>query len=176
MCLFVQTVPSPSQICLGRTPQHRPAGPSHTKPSLQPPAQLCPPLSIGGGAELRRGAVCPGVGKRAAKQLFCSAGPRGWRLRSTSSLTGPPPPLTGHPQSQDQNGNHQGSKGLSVPGTPTLGPCLVVLISAYQGQENEASMSGNRPQVTLGGMGRDSNAGLFSSLTVHGSWPEREVI
>lgn len=79
-CVYLCThSPPPSQICLGRTPQHRLAGPSHTKPSLQPPAQLCSPLSIGGGAEMRRGAVCPGVGKRAAKQLFCSAGPRGWR-------------------------------------------------------------------------------------------------
>lgn len=170
--------PPPVRFAWEGPPQHRLAGPSHTKPSLQPPAQLCSPLSIGGGAKARRGAVCPGVGKLSCKAAFLLSRTSGLAggLHSTSSLTGPPPSFTGHPQSQDQNGNHQGSQGLSVPGTPTLGPCLVVLISAYQGQENEASMSGNRPQVTLGGMGRDSNAGLFSSLTMHGSCPEREVV
>lgn len=172
MCVSVHTQ-SPPPVRFA--PQHRQAGPSHTKPSLQPPAQLCSPLSIGGGAETRRGAVCPGVGRLLQSSFSAQQDLGAGGLHSTSSFTCPPPPLTGHPQSQDQNGNHQGSKGLSVPGTPTLGPCLVVLISAYQGQENEASMSGSRPQVTLGGVGRDSSAGLFSSLTVHASCPEREV-
>lgn len=167
MC--AHTLPSPSQICLGRTPQHRLAGPSYTKPGLQPPTSFVLFSAQGGGAETRGVLFVQEWGSWAAKQLFCTAGPRGWQLHRLPSPTGPPHPLTGHPQSQDQHGNHQGSKGLSVPGTPTLGPCLVVLISAYQGQENEDSMGSHRPWVTLSGVGRDSNAGLFSSLTMHGS-------
>lgn len=183
MCVYTHTLPSPSQICLGRTPQHRLAGPSHTKPSLQPPDQLCSPLSTGGGAETRRGAVCPGVGKLGCKAAFLHSRTSelgAGLFHRPSSPTGPPHPLTGHPQSQDQHGKHQGNKGLSVPGTPTLGPCLVVLISAYQGQENEGSMSSHRPQVTLSGLGRDSNAGLFLHLpcmvpVLRGKWsgPQR---
>jgi hypothetical protein len=53
-------------------------------------------------------------GSRAALQFFCSARPQGWQAHWPSS------PLTGHPRSQDQNGNHQGSRDLSVPWTPTL--------------------------------------------------------
>lgn len=88
VCICAHAVPSPSQICLRRTPQHRLAGPSHTKPSLQPPAQLCSPLSIGGGAETRRGAVCPGVGKLSCKAAFLHS-----RTSGLAGSTAPPPSL-----------------------------------------------------------------------------------
>lgn len=87
-CICAHAVPSPSQICLRRTPQHRLAGPSHTKPTLQPPAQLCSPLSIGGGAETRRGAVCPGVGKQSCKAAFLLS-----RTSGLAGSTAPPPSL-----------------------------------------------------------------------------------
>lgn len=97
-CVCLRThFPSPSQICLRRTPQPWLAGPSHTKPRLQPPAQLCSPLSTGGGAEAGGVLFVQERGSRAAKQLFCLAGPRGWRapqhllLRWSSSSSHWPP-------------------------------------------------------------------------------------
>lgn len=92
----------------------RAGGPQpHTKRTSQPPAQLCSPLSRGGGAEMGRGADGPGVRKQSCFAAFLLSG--------TSGLAGctEPPPLTGHPQSHNQNGNRQGSRGLSPPRTLT---------------------------------------------------------
>lgn len=177
MCICAHAVPSPNQICLRRTPQHRLAGPSHTKPSLQPPAQLCSPLSIGGGAETRRGAVCPGVGKPSCKAAFLLS-----RTSGLAGSTAPPPSLAllllslATHRARIRMETIKEARAYQYQGPPHWGLAWWVLISAYQGQENEASKSGSRPQVTLGGVGRDSSAGLFSSLTVHASYPERQVV
>lgn len=89
MC--AHTLPSPSQICLGRTPQHRLAGPSYTKPGLQPPTSFVLFSAQGGGAETRRGAVCPGVGKLGCKAAFLHS--------RTSGLAAPQTPLPHWPSS-----------------------------------------------------------------------------
>lgn len=85
------TLPSPNQICLGRTPQHRLARPSHTKPSLQPPDQLCSLLSTGRGAGLRRGGVLS-VQEWGSWAFLQSSFSAQQDLGAGGSI-GPPPPL-----------------------------------------------------------------------------------
>ena len=137
--------PSPAQTAL----VCRPPATQSLVHSPCPSFVLC--LSRGGGAEVGRGCrACPEVSGTTRE-----AGSR------EPPLTGLPLPL---PPSEPGSGWEQSRKQGLI--RPPLWLCLVVPLSTYQTQEIKSPRVVTDLRSQLLGVGRDSNAGLFSSPSI----------